>query len=191
MWKRIKRWFKLIGITLAVMALPLGAFVWWRWEMISPYLQSKVWEYKSRALTKAMDRQVKSLPAVDSVKVLRLSETATVQGQSPFSQSFYGGELYTAQTKELSGPSAQQFATLWRKQSIFENHVMCHDPHHAVLFYHQGREVGRATVCFHCYNAAIPANILGDDLIEFNPTTAEYVELKRVIESLVGADKGP
>lgn len=190
-WKRIKRWLKLIGITLAVMAVPFGILVWWQWDAVSGYTRARIFEYKAGALTKAMERQVKSLPEVDSVKLLRLSETAVAHGQAPFGQGFHGGKLYAVQTKDLSGPSARQFATLWRKQSVSENFVMCHDPHHAVFFYDQGKEVGRATICFHCTNAAIPANIFGDDLIEFDSSTVEYTELKYFVESLVGADKEP
>jgi hypothetical protein len=193
MWKGFKRWLKLIGITLAVMALPFGAFVWWRWEMIAPYVQSRAREYqreyKSHALTKAMDRQVKNLPTVDSVKLWRLSESATAGGQEPFTRDIHGGKLYEVQSNELQGIAAQQFADVWRKQSVFDNGVMCHEPHHAVIFYHHGREVGRALICFTCTNAVIPSSILGDDLIGFDDATIEYAELKRLIESLVGTVK--
>jgi hypothetical protein len=185
MWKGSKRWLKLIAITLAVMALPLGALVWWRWEVIA----DKVGDYKSRALTKAMDKQVKNLPAVDSVKLWRLSESATASGQAPFVKDIYGGELYEVQSSELQSASAQQFASLWRKQSVFDNWAACHEPHHAVIFYDHGKEIGRALICFTCTNAAIPSSILGDDLIGFDVATAEYAELKSLIESLVGAAK--
>jgi hypothetical protein len=189
MWKGLKRWLKLIGITLAVMALPFGAFVWWQWEMIAPYVREKAWEYESRALTRAMDRQVKHLPAVDSVKLWRLSTSASDGGQASFTKDIHGGKLYEVQSGELQGASAQQFADLWRKQSVFENGVLCHEPHHAVIFYYHGSEVGRALVCFKCTNAAVPAGILGDALIGFDDATPEYLELKRIVESLVGAAK--
>ena len=81
----------------------------------------------------------------------------------------------------------ESLAALWRSQKVQENGVMCHDPHHAVLFFHKGREISRTLICFHCINAEIPCSMFRGDLVMFDDQIPEYRALKSNLEGLVGS----
>ncbi len=174
---------------MIAIVLPLAALaVWLEWDAFKLYARTEVESYKRRKLEEAMVKLFRELPEVDEVKVLRLGDDdGRTTGRPAFGEAFYGGKLYEVNTARLTGEEARIFAALWRRQTVSPNGPLCHDPHHAVVFFHDGREVGRAIVCFSCANAAIPASPLGSDLMGFDHRSPEYEQLKREMETLVGS----
>jgi len=81
------------------------------------------------------------LPAIDKIELLKLKLKEDDR---------WYGEI--ADTRVLKGAKAQKVASLWRHQTYTASDSACHEPGYAIKFYHRGKLIAHATVCWSCNN---------------------------------------
>ncbi len=185
MWGRIKRLVKIVLITLLASILFAVPVVWWQWDGIREEFLDAFIPYWKSQVQAAIRAGVKDLPAVDKVVVMRFENKPVSVGQKKYATAILGGQLYIAKEVSLIGSDAEAIASIWRKLNVGKDFTACHEPHHAVRFYGNGRQLTEFIICFHCSNASLPVSF-GRELVGLDDTKPEYQALQARIEALVG-----
>ncbi len=185
MWQRTRRFIKICLITLLVCVIVAAPFVWFQRDEIGNEIHQAINSYREANLKESIKFCIAELPAVDRVVVMKLAHEPVSAGQSKFTTTVLGDDLYLAKEVTIDGEGAEVLASLWRKQRVTSDGASCHNPHHAIRFYAKGKLLCETIICFHCDNASIP-NSYWRDLIMFDNQNPAYQELKAKIEELVG-----
>lgn len=64
---------------------------------------------------------------------------------------------YVYLKKRITGRNARNFADLWRAQKFNGDETMCHEPAYVFRFFLGPWKRAEITVCWHCFNAEVPA----------------------------------
>ena len=188
------RWFA--GLLLLILAAVIGGGytnpdlleeLWKRWEERWKY---HVTDFPERQGERALVLHGSGLPEVNEARVFRIADDAAGSTGVRMDPPLTDMKKYIVNERLLKDEEARMLAALWRGlDRRYGFSAACHDPHHVIRFFHQGRKISEVFVCFHCGNATLPA-FPEAAIVCFNGAgmtgSADYLHFQSVIEGYVG-----
>lgn len=183
--KRILKKLILYGFPLSIVAALLV-------YLFREDLERSFRHWRKHETQKAIQKYGADLPPVDEVRLLRLADKPSKNNLGTYPILLNEpSTLHIAAEKTLSGPHAQEIATLWRQLRLHTDYMAgCYDPHHVVQFRFQGSVICEALIRFDCGNTTIPAAFF-KTLVSFESfpkqEAPDYLKFQNLVETQVGA----
>jgi hypothetical protein len=112
------------------------------------------WAFIRSVIGLAEYQHVSHLPEIDEVEICTLQGDATPGDPDPFEGD---GTYGVAACKTVRGADAAEIAALWRSLPTGLNYqYMCFSPAYGLRFRHNGKQVLKTSVCWHCQGLTFP-----------------------------------
>jgi hypothetical protein len=128
-------------------------------------MTASFWEFY-QGLTKdgyLRRKYITDLGRITSVEIISLGEYPSPGLEkhfphlTPYRRHFWSeAGRYVHFKKRITGRDAQEFAKLWRSQTIVDGAAGCHEPAYVFRFYLGPWKRAEITVCWQCFNAEVP-----------------------------------